>query len=173
MFTEFFYHLRARGLKVSLSEWLPLLQALAEGHSRANLNVFYHLARAVLVKRETQYDLYDQAFAEYFRGVEKQFDVSDELLDWLANPVLPKGLSDEERAALEALDLDELRRRFEERLHEQKERHDGGSRWIGTGGTSPFGHGDTNPAGVRVGGPGGGRDGSAGDFDRRGRARAF
>ena len=157
MFNDFFYHLRARGLKVSLSEWLPLLRALAEGHARANLNVFYHLARALWVKRETQYELYDQAFAEYFKGVEKQYDVSDELLDWLANPVLPKVLSDEERAVLKALDLDELRRRFEERLHEQKERHDGGSRWIGTGGTSPFGHGGTNPAGVRVGGPGGGR----------------
>ena len=157
MFTDFFFHLRGRGLKVSLSEWLPLLRALAEGHARANLNVFYHLARAVLVKRETQYDLYDQAFAEYFRGVEQQFDLSDELLEWLANPALPRELSEEERAALKALDLDELRRRFEERLHEQKERHDGGDRWIGTGGTSPFGYGGTNPAGIRIGGPGGGR----------------
>ena len=157
MFTDFLFHLRARGIQVSLTEWLPLLHALAEGHSRANLNVFYSLARAVLVKRETQYDLYDQAFAEFFRGVERQFDLDDELLDWLANPILPKELTEAERAALEALDLDELRKRFEERLNEQKERHDGGNRWIGTGGTSPFGHGGTNPAGVRVGGEGGGR----------------
>ena len=157
MFTDFLFHLRARGLKVSLNEWLPLLQALAEGHARSDLNVFYHLARAVLVKRESQYDLYDQAFAEFFRDVEQQFDINEELLEWLSNPVLPRELSDEERAALEALDLDELRKRFEERLQEQKERHDGGSRWIGTGGTSPFGYGGTNPAGIRVGGPGGGR----------------
>ena len=157
MFTDFLYHLRARGLKVSLNEWLPLVRALVEGHARANLEVFYHLARALLVKRESQYDLYDQAFVEHFRGVEGHFDITDELLEWLKNPVLPRQLSEEELAALKALDLDELRKTFEERLAEQKERHDGGSRWIGTGGTSPFGYGGTNPAGVRIGGPGGGR----------------
>lgn len=157
MFTDFLYHLRAHGLKVSLSEWLPLVRALSEGHARANLTVFYHLARSLLVKRETQYDLYDRAFAEYFRGVDAQFDLTDELLEWLADPVLPRQLTAEELAALKALDLDELRRRFEERLREQKERHDGGDRWIGTGGTSPFGQVGTNPAGVRVGGSGGGR----------------
>lgn len=157
MFTDFLYHLRSHGLKVSLTEWLPLLRALAEGHARSNLNVFYHLARSLLVKRETEYDLYDRAFAEYFQGVEGQFDVSEELLEWLADPILPRELTPEEIAALKALDLDELRKRFEERLAEQQERHDGGDRWIGTGGTSPFGHGGTNPAGVRVGGAGGGR----------------
>ncbi len=167
MFTDFLFHLRERGLKVSLTEWLPLMRALSEGHARSDLTVFYHLARALLVKRETLYDLYDQAFAEYFAGVDRQFDLSDELLEWLANPVLPRDLSPEERAALEALDLDELRKRFEERLHEQKERHDGGSRWIGTGGTSPFGHGGTNPAGIRIGGAGGGRSAVQVAGDRR------
>ncbi len=157
MFTDFLYHLRASGIKASLTEWLPLMRALPDGHARADLTVFYHLARALLVKRETQYDLYDRAFAEYFHGVDQHFDLSDELLDWLADPVLPRELTAEELEALEALDLDELRRRFEERLHEQDERHDGGSRWIGTGGTSPFGHGGTHPSGIRVGGAGGGR----------------
>lgn len=157
MFLGFLFHLRARGLAVTVTEWLTLMRALAEGHSRADLSHFYHLARALLIKRETQYDLYDLAFAEYFRGLEQQFDLSEELLEWLADPALPRQLTDEEKAALAALDLDELREQFEERLKEQKERHDGGSRWVGTGGTSPFGHSGTNPAGVRVGGTGGGR----------------
>ncbi|MEM9597967.1 MAG: VWA domain-containing protein [Acidobacteriota bacterium] len=167
VFADFLFLLRARGLKVSLTEWLTLMRAMAEGHSRANLSHFYHLARALLVKRETQYDLYDQIFASHFRGVEHHFDVSDELLQWLANPELPRQLTDEEKAALRAMDLDELRKTFEERLAEQKERHDGGSKWIGTGGTSPFGHGGTNPAGVRVGGPGGSRSAVQVATDRR------
>ncbi len=167
MFTDFLFHLRGRGLKVSLSEWLPLIRALAEGHARSDLSVFYHLSRALLIKRETDYDRFDQAFSEFFRDIEAQFDIDDELLQWLADPILPRELSDEERAALEALDLDELRRRFEERRGEQDERHDGGSRWIGTGGTSPFGHGGTHPTGVRIGGPGGGRSAVQVASDRR------
>lgn len=167
MFTGFLYHLRARGLNVTLTEWLTLVRAMAEGHSRADLSHFYHLARALLVKNETRYDLYDMAFAEYFRGVEGHFDVTDELLEWLADPELPRQLSDEEKAALRAMDFDELREEFEKRLAEQDEHHDGGSHWIGTGGTSPFGHGGTNPAGVRVGGPGGGRSAVQIAIDRR------
>ncbi len=167
MFTDFLYHLRAFGLKVSLTEWLALLQALAEGHARANLAVFYHLARAVLVKNETYYDTYDRAFASFWDGIEAQFDVTDELLEWLENPILPRDLTPEELASLETWDLDELRRRFEERMKEQKERHDGGNKWIGTGGTSPFGHGGQHPAGVRVGGRGGGRSAVQVASDRR------
>lgn len=157
MFTQFLYQLRGYGLKVTLTEWLALIQALALGHARANLSAFYHLARAVLVKSETLYDTYDRAFADYFQGIDQQFDVSEELLDWLSNPVLPRDLSPEELAKIQTYDFDELRRLFEERMKEQKERHDGGSKWIGTGGTSPFGHGGHHPEGVRVGGTGGGR----------------
>ncbi|MEM7482143.1 MAG: VWA domain-containing protein [Acidobacteriota bacterium] len=153
MFTDFFYFLRACGLKVSLTEWLALMRALVEGHGRANLNTFYSLARALLVKRETDFDLWDRAFASFFRGVENTFEIDDELLRWLENAELPNL-----DAALPAgMDLEDLRRLFEERRAEQTERHDGGSRWIGTGGVSLFGHGGRNPAGVRVGGPGGGR----------------
>lgn len=154
MFTDFLFHLRARGLHVTLTEWLTLMRAMAEGHSRADLSQFYHLARALLIKRETQYDIYDQAFAEHFRGLEHHFDVSEELMEWLANPELPRELSEEEKAALKSLDLEELRRQFEERLKEQDEAHHGGSKWVGTGGTSPFGHGGTHPTGIRVGGQG-------------------
>lgn len=167
MFTDFFFYLRERGLKVAMTEWLTLIRAMAEGHLRADLAAFYHLARALLVKRETQYDLYDQAFAEFFQGVERQFVLDDALLAWLENPVLPRELTDEEKAALKALDFEELRRQFEERLQEQKKRHDGGNRFIGTGGTSPFGHGGKNPAGIRVAGSGGGRSAVQVAADRR------
>jgi uncharacterized protein with von Willebrand factor type A (vWA) domain len=111
----------------------------------------------VCVKTEAHFDLYDQCFAAYFKGVEIEAAVKDEIMEWLQNPVLPRELTPEEVAKLEALDFDELRRQFEERMAEQKERHDRGNRWVGTGGTSPFGHGGQNPAGVRVGGEGGGR----------------
>ena len=78
MFSGFLFHLRACGLKVSLTEWLALVDALARGHARCNLDVFYHVARALLVKKESHFDLYDQAFAAYFRGVEMTFDIDEE-----------------------------------------------------------------------------------------------
>ncbi len=167
MFVDFFYHLRGYGLKVTITEWLALMRALAIGYSRADLHVFYNLARCLMVKREADFDNYDRAFASFFMGVENHFDISDELLEWLSNPKLPRELTDEERAKLQALDLDELRERFKELLEEQKERHDGGNRWIGTGGMSPFGHGGEHPTGVRIGGAGGGRSAVQVATDRR------
>jgi hypothetical protein len=167
MFVDFFYHLRGYGLKVTITEWLALMRALAIGYSRADLHVFYNLARCLMVKREADFDNYDRAFASFFMGVENHFDISDELLEWLSKPELPRELTDEERARLEALDLDELRERFKELLDEQKERHDGGNRWIGTGGMSPFGHGGEHPTGVRIGGAGGGRSAVQVATDRR------
>lgn len=156
MFVDFFYHLRDFGLKPSSTEWLALMQALGEGHARADLNTFYHLARCLLIKREADFDSYDRAFASFFAGIESTPDITQELLDWLNNPVLPN-ISEEDRQKMQAFDLDELASRFRELLEQQKERHDGGNRWIGTGGTSPFGHGGEHPTGVRVGGAGGGR----------------
>ncbi len=161
MFINFFYHLRARGLPLSTTEFLALLDALAQGLSRQSLEHFYVVARSILVKRPEHYDIYDQAFAEFFKDAE--FDpallagLHDELMKWLQNPKAPPQLSPEELAKLKEMGLDELREAFEKRLKEQDERHDGGSHWIGTGGTSPFGHGGKNPAGVRVGGSGGNR----------------
>jgi uncharacterized protein with von Willebrand factor type A (vWA) domain len=157
VFIGFFFHLRALGLKIGLTEWMSLMQALGRGHDRASLSTFYHLARALLVKKESQYDIYDRAFAQWFGGLNEQYAVDEEILQWLENPVLPRELSAEEQAQLKAMDLDTLRAQFDERLRTQRERHDGGNRFIGTGGTSPFGHGGQNPAGVRVGGTGGGR----------------
>lgn len=155
MFVNFFYHLRLRGVPVSTTEYLTLLEALNKGLEQTSLERFYALARSLLVKRVEHFDLYDQAFAEFFR--DKPFDpallpeLTDQVLDWLQDPRAMRQLSDEERAMLEAIDLEELRRRFQERLNEQTERHDGGNRWIGTGGTSPFGQGGTHPSGIRVG----------------------
>jgi len=156
MFIDFYYHLRQFGLKVSSTEWLALMQALAAGHARADLNTFYHLARCLLVKREADFDAYDRAFASFFAGIESSVDISQQLLDWLDNPIMPN-ISEADRAKMQVFDLDELAARFRDLLERQKERHDGGNRWIGTGGTSAFGHGGEHPAGIRVGGEGGGR----------------
>jgi len=166
-FTDFLFHLRAHGLKVATMEWLAFLDAVVRGHTKGSVTGLYHVARALLVKRERELDVFDRAFAEYFEGLEASFSIDDELLKWLEHPHPMRALTDEEKALLEALDIDALRERFEERLREQKERHDGGNRHIGTGGTSPFGHGGTHPTGVRVGGTGGGRTAVQVASDRR------
>lgn len=151
---HFLYALRAAGLNVGISEWLTLIEALSRGYDRAHLPTFYVLARALLIKRESDYDRYDQCFAQVFEGVEGTLSIHDELLRWLAEPIDARMLTDAERARIEGLDLDALRAEFEKRLREQKERHDGGNHFVGTGGTSPFGHGGYHPSGVRVGGVG-------------------
>jgi uncharacterized protein with von Willebrand factor type A (vWA) domain len=156
MFLAFFYELRAHGIRVSTTEWLSLVQALGRGFDRASLSTFYALSKSLLVKRETQYDAFDRAFAKVFEGVEGKVDVTDELLAWLDQPIAPRELSDDERAQLQAMDLETLRDELRKRLAEQKERHDGGNRWVGTGGTSPFGHGGENPQGIQIGATGAG-----------------
>lgn len=167
VFLDFFYHLRSAGLKVGTTEWLSLLDAVTLGHARTNVGTFYHVARALVVHRESDFDRFDRAFAEYFHGLESQFSLDDELMAWLEDPKLPRELTDAERASIPSLDLETLRRTFEERLKEQKERHDGGNKWIGTGGTSPFGNSGANPAGIRVGGTGGSRSAVAVASQRR------
>jgi hypothetical protein len=153
----FVYELRRRKIRVGTQELLNLARALrAELHGQS-LTGFYHVARSLLVHREQDYDSFDQAFGAHFRGIEdKTIEIGQELLSWLDNPVEMRQLSEADRQAIESFDVEELRRMLEERLREQKERHDGGNRWVGTGGTSPFGNGGQNPAGVRVG-KGGGR----------------
>src|SRR4029453_12741209 len=156
MLLAFFYTLRALKVPVGTQEWICLMDALAEDLADSSLTRFYHLARAILVKSESLFDAFDQAFLMCFKGLEGSFDLKEELLEWLnrfvdpsQRPTLPEGL--------EKLDLEELRRRFLERLQEQTEEHHGGNKWIGTGGTSPFGHSGAHPSGIRIGGPGGGR----------------
>jgi len=157
MFLELFYGLRDEGVPVALQEWMTMLEAVKRGLHGSNLLRFYHLARACLVKSETYFDAFDRVFARVFRGVEGTLDLTDEVLEWLRDPKNFPRLSPEELAALERLTADELMQRFLETLAEQTERHDGGDRWIGTGGRSPYGHGGQHPTGIRIGGAGGGR----------------
>src|SRR5262249_37512570 len=115
---------------------------------------FYHLGRACLVKSETYFDAYDRVFARVFKGVEGALgdDVTSKVLDWLKQAKDLPQLTPEQLAELERLTSDELMRRFFETLAEQTERHDGGNRWVGTGGRSPYGNNGTHPTGIRVGG---------------------
>lgn len=158
MFVEFLYALREKKVPVGTEEWLMLARALELGLHESSLDGFYRLARTICVKDVAHYDAFDAAFLETFRGVAaSSIEITDQMMAWLADPARRAELTPEELAALEALDLEELRRRFEERLAEQKKRHDGGNKWVGTRGTSPFGAGGQNPNGIRVGDVGGGR----------------
>ena len=154
MLFSFFFTLRDAGLKASLSELLMLLEALSKNVAIFSWDDFYHLARTTLVKDETKYDRFDRAFAHYFKGVQM---ATEELFgdipeDWLKRQA-ERHLSQEEMDKIDALGgLDKLMETLRERLEEQKERHEGGNKWIGTNGTSPFGHGGYNPEGVRIGG---------------------
>jgi uncharacterized protein with von Willebrand factor type A (vWA) domain len=163
MLIDFFYTLRAARLPVSVKEYLTLLEALQAGvvgprnPEACSIDDFYYLARTTLVKDERHYDKFDRAFAAYFRGVEQIADFSQEIpADWLRQ-TLQRLLSDEQKANAPRLEWDELMEELRKRLEEQKERHEGGNQWIGTGGTSPFGHGGHNPQGIRIGGKGGGK----------------
>ncbi|CAM3416172.1 vWA domain-containing protein [Paracidovorax anthurii] len=160
MLIDFFYALRAGQLPVSVKEYLALLEALEAGvvgprsEGGWSQDDFYHLARTVLVKDEKHFDKFDRAFGAYFKGVELVADFRKEIpTDWLRQ-VLERELTPEQKAAIEKMGWDELMETLKKRLEEQQERHEGGSKWIGTGGTSPFGHGGTNPQGVRIGGQG-------------------
>jgi uncharacterized protein with von Willebrand factor type A (vWA) domain len=158
LLVPFLYELRRRKLRVGPTELEALARALLANAHETSLDGFYHVSRALLVHTETDLDAFDEAFSGYFRGIEAAAPaVHAALEEWLKDPAKLAFLSDEQRALLESLDLDELRRMFEERLREQRERHRGGSRWVGTGGTSPFGAGGYHPTGLRVGPVGGGR----------------
>src|SRR5689334_139930 len=139
---DFLFELRARKLPVSTHEWMALMEAMALGLHESSLDGFYQLCRTLCVKDIALYDAYDEAFLAYFKDVHTDaLRLTEELAAWLANPKALEGLTEEQRKALAALDLEKLRQLFEQRLKEQKGRHDGGNRWIGTGGTSPFGTG--------------------------------
>ena len=152
MLIDFFLHLKSKKLPVSTREFLTLLEALKEHVADNSIDDFYFLARTCLVKDETHYDKFDRAFGEYFKGVTQipglDADIPEEWLKMMAK----KHLTPEEKAKLEKLGWDKLMEEFRKRLKEQKERHAGGSKWIGTGGSSPFGHGGYHPEGIRIGG---------------------
>jgi uncharacterized protein with von Willebrand factor type A (vWA) domain len=156
MFTPFFETLRRTGVPVSLREYLGFLEGMAAGLVTYDAEGFYYLARTAMVKDERHLDRFDRAFAESFHGLESL--TTDEVLDaidlppdWLAK-LAEKHLSAEEKAAIEALGgFDKLMETLRQRLAEQKGRHQGGSKWVGTAGTSPFGAYGYNPEGVRIG----------------------
>jgi len=169
VFTEFLYELRERGLRVGSHEAMSLARAVSLGLHGSRLDGFYAVARALCVHREQDLDGFDRAFAHHFRGVtDDALALTEEMLEWLEHPKPGRELSDEEKQVLDSLDLEEMRKLLRERLAEQRERHDGGSKWIGTGGASPFGRGGKGAQGLRVGeGPRGGRGALAMAQDRR------
>jgi uncharacterized protein len=168
MFVDFIYELRRRKVPVGTQEAVALAHALAKDLHGSSLDGFYNVARSLLVHSEAHLDDFDLVFSAHFRGAQIEAKaIAEELLDWLRDPIKMRELTEEERAGIEALDLEEVLRRFEERLREQKERHDGGNYWIGTGGTSPFGSGGVNPQGIKVGPGGGGRGGAMKTADAR------
>ncbi|WP_300341357.1 VWA domain-containing protein [Accumulibacter sp.] len=152
MLIDFFLHLKANRLPVSIKEFLALLDALQQRVIEHSLDDFYVLARAILVKDETNFDKFDRAFGEYFKGVEALPGMECLIPEEWLRQAVKKHLTDAERAKLEKLGWDKLMETFKQRLAEQKERHSGGSKWIGSGGSSPFGHGGTHPEGIHVGG---------------------
>jgi uncharacterized protein len=159
VFLPFLYELRKRKVPVGPHEAVGLAKALAAGLHDSSLEGFYHVARALLVHSENHLDAFDQAFLHHFEGVEDAgVELTRELLEWLEQAAARREeLSEEERALLEQLDLGELKRLFEQRLREQRERHDRGGKWIGTAGFSPFGHGGLPRRGIRASGEAGNR----------------
>ena len=155
MFEDFLYLLRRYGLKVSLTEWMTLMEGLDKGLHNSSFTGFYYLCRCLLVKSEADFDRFDRAFLEYFKNVPFQQEVSQELLDWLNRPdtLLDHANWDEEQALKNlGLSEDEIERMLKERMAEQKEEHNGGSYWVGTHGMSVFGNSGLSPTGIRVGG---------------------
>ncbi len=154
MFFSFLDELRAAGIPAGVKEHLVLLDALQRDVIARRPEEFYYLARATFVKDEALYDRFDQVFARVFKGLESDYGVggADIPEEWL-RAIAEQYLSPEEMEKIKALgDWDEIMDTLKKRLEEQHARHQGGSKWIGTGGTSPFGNGGYNPEGVRIGG---------------------
>ncbi|MES2535219.1 MAG: hypothetical protein V4632_05025 [Pseudomonadota bacterium] len=157
MLIDFFFTLKDAKIPVSIKEFLILLEAMQKNVINQSLDDFYYLSRITLVKDEAHYDKFDKAFGLYFKGIDAIFEKNPEIpLDWLLKR-MQRELTPEQKAALEKFGYDKLMDRLKELLAEQKGRHEGGSKWIGTGGTSPFGNGGQNPEGIRIGGEGGNR----------------
>ncbi|MDO6507350.1 VWA domain-containing protein [Colwellia sp. 4_MG-2023] len=152
MLIDFFCKVRDYKVPCTLRELLDLLRALEQGVVFASIDDFYSVSRTILVKDEAHFDKFDRAFADYFKGVASlELDLSEIPEEWLRKQ-FEKQLSDEEKAKIAALGgLDKLMETLAERLKEQEKRHQGGNKWIGTGGTSPFGAYGYNPEGVRIG----------------------
>lgn len=153
MFTKFFHELKSAGLPVTLREYLTLMEAMEADLASRKVEDFYYLSRAALVKDERNLDKFDRVFGHVFKGLESLADgVTAEIPEEWLKLLTQKYLTEEEKAHIESLGgWDKLMETLKKRLEEQKKRHEGGSKWIGTGGTSPFGSGGYNPEGVRIG----------------------
>ena len=163
MFTNFFYELRKAKVPVSLREYLTLLEGMQAGLANYRIDDFYFMSRCMLVKDEKNLDKFDRVFGEVFKGLEfvgegQAAEIPEEWLQALAEKVL----TEEEKKLIESLGgFEKLMETLKQRLEEQKKRHEGGNKWIGTAGTSPFGNKGYNPEGVRIGGEEKGRQGRA------------
>ena len=169
MLLEFFLAVRKAGVPASLNEYLTLLEALDKGVVYGSVDDFYTLSRLALVKDEAYFDRFDLAFAAYFKGVQAIPDaiVTDIPAEWLRK-MAERWLTDEEKKKIEALGgWEKLMETLKQRLEEQKARHQGGSRWIGTAGTSPFGAYGYNPEGIRIGQEGGRNRSAVKVWDKR------
>ncbi|MBC7513321.1 MAG: hypothetical protein H7234_02660 [Herminiimonas sp.] len=157
MLIDFFFTLKDAKIPVSIKEFLILLEAMQKNVIGNSVDEFYFLSRITLVKDEAHFDKFDKAFGMYFKGVDAVFEKNADIpLDWLVKR-MQRELTDEQKLQLEKFGYDKLMDRLKQLLDEQKDRHEGGNKWIGTGGTSPFGNGGTNPEGIRIGGEGGNR----------------
>jgi uncharacterized protein len=153
---KFFFELRKCGVPVTLTEFLTLLEALRARVAWASAEEFYYLARTSLVKDERHYDRFDRVFGEIFKGAQKLFEeIAAQIPEEWLRAMAARTLTEEEKKKIEALGgWEKLLETLRERLAEQKERHEGGNKWIGTQGTSPFGANGYNPEGIRIGQPG-------------------
>ncbi len=154
MFLNFFKELREAKIPVTLKEYLTLMDAMDKGVINMDTEEFYYLSRTALVKDEKYIDKFDKVFGSTFKGLEgvgEGVDVQDLPEEWLRK-MTEKFLTEEEKKEIEALGgWEKLMETLKERLEEQKKRHEGGNKWIGTGGTSPFGANGYNPEGIRIG----------------------
>lgn len=171
MLVGFFYSLKNGGVPVSIKELLTLVEALEKNIAFASIDDFYLLSRTCLVKDEKYFDKFDRAFGAYFRDLQTIDDVIEALIpeEWLRNE-FEKYLTEEEKKEIQSLGgLEKLIEEFKKRLEEQKGRHQGGNKWIGTGGTSPFGNSGFNPEGIKVGenASGGGQKRAAKVWEKR------
>lgn len=152
MFAQFFLELRKARIPVSLREYLTLIEAVKAGLANHKVEDFYYLSRSALVKDERHLDKFDRVFAHCFKGIEAPPEEEHEIPEAWLKKLAELMLTDEEKAQIEAMGgLDKLLETLRQRLAEQKERHQGGSKWIGTAGTSPYGAYGYNPEGVRIG----------------------
>jgi len=156
LFIGFLHQLKEAGVPVSIREYLDFLGGLDKGVTNLDTNSFYHFARASLVKDERHYDRFDRTFSEFFEGaLKKGGEILNNIPEEWIKDALQKNLSEEDKEKIESLGgWDKLLETLKERLEEQKKRHQGGNKWIGTGGTSPFGSGGYNPEGIRIGNEG-------------------